>query len=94
MSGRDTILSVYGPMARSVEDLALWMKAHLDPQHHNEDPYMRYVPFDTTKYLETCKKKLKIGYFTSLDLLETTDASKRAVLEAVSILKKANHEVV
>jgi len=68
-------------MARSVDDLALWMKVALNEQYQvDKDPYTKLIPFDEKTYLSHQKqKKLKIGYFLSHDLLETTLASQRGV---------------
>jgi len=60
--GNDTVISVFGPMARSVEDIALWMKTTCDDDHHPEpDPYHRMVGFNIDQYLNHAKGKLRVG---------------------------------
>ena len=47
MFGKDTCFSVLGPMARSVKDIALWMKTSCDQSFHVQpDPYHRVLPFN------------------------------------------------
>jgi hypothetical protein len=44
------------------------------------DPYNKNLPFDTKIYKEfQTKKNLRIGYVKSLELVESSPASKRAV---------------
>jgi Asp-tRNA(Asn)/Glu-tRNA(Gln) amidotransferase A subunit family amidase len=66
-TGKDTFKSVNGPLARTVDDLALWMKIALNEKHQVErDPYLRLIPFDEKIYLQHQKeRKLKIGYYLS-----------------------------
>ena len=82
-------------MARSVEDIALWMKTTCDDEHHSEpDPYHKMVAFNVDQYLNHAKGKLRVGIVRQYDFLEPTPASKRAVEEVKSFLKKQGHEVV
>ena len=39
-------------------------------------------------------KKYKIGYFTSLEFIESAPPCQRAVREVVDILSKKGHEVI
>lgn len=90
--GNDTVLSVFGPLARSVEDLALWMKTTCDERHHsNPDPYHKMVEFNTEHYLNHAKKKLRIGVVRKYDFLEPTPASKRTLEDVVTFLRKQGH---
>jgi Asp-tRNA(Asn)/Glu-tRNA(Gln) amidotransferase A subunit family amidase len=94
-TGKDTIPIVFGPLGKSVDDLALWMKTALTEKYHTEpDPYIKLLPFNSHTYLSHQKKTLKIGYFLSHEVLETTAASQRAVSEVVQALKQLGHEVV
>lgn len=78
--GNDTVISVFGPMARSVEDIALWMKTTCDDEYNPEpDPYHRMVGFNVDQYLNHAKEKLRVGIVRQYDFLEPTPASKRAV---------------
>jgi Asp-tRNA(Asn)/Glu-tRNA(Gln) amidotransferase A subunit family amidase len=61
--GKDTVFSVLGPMARSVNDLALWLKTICEERFHVQpDPYQRMVAFNIENFKNHSKKKLKIGF--------------------------------
>jgi fatty acid amide hydrolase len=82
-------------MARSVEDLALWMKTTLDVKYHsNPDPFHRLISFDTEVYKKHSKKKLRIGLIKSHSFLEASPASQRAVDEVGAYLRDQGHETV
>lgn len=82
-------------MARSVEDLALWMKTTCDKAYNPDiDPYHRLINFDTEQYIGHSSKKLKIGIIKAHHLLEATPASQRAVEEVATFLRKQGHEVI
>jgi hypothetical protein len=58
------------------------MKTVLTEKYNvDNDFYTKIIPFDDKTYLSYQKKdRLRIGYFTSNDLLETTPATQRAVM--------------
>lgn len=73
-------MSVFGPLARCVDDLALWMKTTCEERYHvRPDPFHRHLQFDVREYKLHCKQKLRIGVVKSHRLLEATPASQRAV---------------
>lgn len=92
ISRKTIIHDNYGPIGKCVNDLALFMKTLISPQHHNVDPMIPYIPWDESK--EVLPKKLKVGYCLSDDLFPTSAPCKRAVLEAVETLKKLGHECI
>jgi hypothetical protein len=52
LSGKNLILPVNGPMARSIDSLALYMKIITNEQYYDEmiDPYIKLFPFDLKAY--------------------------------------------
>lgn len=92
--------TVVGPLGKSVEDLALWMKVALELKHYRgqHDPFIKLIPFDQNKYLKIQKiskqSNKRIGYIRKMDILEPTKASMRAVDETVEILEKLGFEMV
>lgn len=40
---------VFGPLGKSTEDLALWLKTVTNVEYYknNPDPYVKIIPFDT-----------------------------------------------
>ena len=53
------------------------------------DYYTKIVPFDAKLYhsISSQTKKFKIGYFKSLDDIEPSPASCRAISEVIELLK-------
>lgn len=91
---------VIGPLGKSTDDVALWMKVFLEQKYYKgqHDPFIKLIPFDQLKYLKMQKnenfKKMRIGYIRKMDILEPTAASMRAVDETVSLLEKLGFEMV
>ena len=86
------IPSAPGPLARSVDDSALAMKAIWSDYMFQRDSSIPPMKFNDGEYEQT--KKLRIGYFVTDDWFEPCTAARRAVMETVENLKKAGHEVV
>ena len=64
VTGKDTFTAVNGPMARSVDDLALWMKVALNEQYQvDKDPYTKLIPFDEKQQQIEGAFKLREVYF-------------------------------
>jgi Asp-tRNA(Asn)/Glu-tRNA(Gln) amidotransferase A subunit family amidase len=87
-----------GPLGRSSEDLALWMKIVTNNENFkdNFDPYTKIVPFDDKEYLKAKEggKKYKIGYFKSFEMIEATPGCQRVVDDVCQLLKEEGHTVV
>ena len=81
-----------GPLARSVEDCALFMKAVCTPDLFAGDLNLPKLPFDEKVYRDT--SKLKIGYFKTDGWFEPCATSKRALEETLAALTKAGHRCV
>jgi amidase len=87
-NGCHEILPTLGPMARSIEDLEIFMEAvlELDPLTVAFSP-----PFEKH---DLWGKKLRIIYYTQNDVLTTSPACVRAVNMAVDVLRAQGYEVV
>lgn len=86
------ISASYGPIARTVDDCALMMKAVCVPKLFDLDKNVPPLPFSQQIYED--KKPLRIGYFVSDGWFEPCATAKRAVAETVNALTKAGHECV
>ncbi|CAB9507550.1 Glutamyl-tRNA(Gln) amidotransferase subunit A [Seminavis robusta] len=82
-----------GPMAKTVDDCFLVMKAMCTPDLWESDLNVPPVPFKEEIYLDQ-QSKLKIGYFTTDGWFEPCATSKRALKETLDALTKAGHECV
>ena len=85
------IPAVVGPICRSVEDCATYMRATLVPALWENDRSLPPLPFREEVYGN--QTKLRIGYFDTDGWFEPCATSKRAVQETVALLKKAGHSV-
>jgi Asp-tRNA(Asn)/Glu-tRNA(Gln) amidotransferase A subunit family amidase len=88
-----------GPLGSSPNDLALMMKVLTEKSSHENNPkrdaYTQNFPFDIQLYQSISQAKgLRIGYFESMGLIETTPASKRAVHEVLDVIRALGHEPV
>lgn len=95
MAGQKTILSVQGPLARSLDDVILYMKSVIDTSPWNADPELSPIPW-RADLLEAgaAQKKLKIGVIWSDGYVNLTPPVTRALEETVQKLKDKGHEVV
>ncbi|CAB9500823.1 acid amide hydrolase 1 [Seminavis robusta] len=81
-----------GPMARSVEDCANFMRAVCSPTVRRGDRNVIPLDFNEADYQDT--RKLKIGYFMTDGWMDPCPTGKRAMKEAIEALKKQGHMVV
>jgi Asp-tRNA(Asn)/Glu-tRNA(Gln) amidotransferase A subunit family amidase len=86
----EIIPPVNGPLAKSVEDLALISEIWAN-ESTKYDPESVPMPWKKDVKLPA---KLKFGYFTDTDLLRVTPPVRRAMNDAVALLKAAGHEMV
>ena len=86
------IPSVAGPIARSVEDCALFMKAVWNENTFCNDTTIAPLPFNEEKY--RMNKPMRIGYFFTDEWFEPCTAVKRGLLETIEGLKKAGHTCI
>jgi len=85
------IPAVQGPICRSVEDCAAYMRATLVPALWENDRSLPPLPFREEDYGN--KAKLRIGYFDTDGWFEPCATSKRAVQETVALLRQEGHSV-
>lgn len=86
------ITAVVGPLARTVDDCALFMRAVCVPEMFAGDPSIPPLPFRTEEYEAT--GPLRFGYYQTDGWFEPCATAKRAVAETVAALTKAGHECV
>ncbi|KAF7310294.1 hypothetical protein MIND_00403400 [Mycena indigotica] len=85
--GLDGIISVAGPMARTVEDLEVFAKLLLGVPGRSH--LVAPIPYREPKLPE----RLRFGYYTDY-YVKASPATKRAVQETVAALRKQGHECV
>jgi len=89
--GQILVNATIGPMGVSATDLKLFVKSVLDTHPADKDPILTVpVDFRTVKL----PKKLRIGYFESLELIKAQPPVRRAVEMTVEKLKAAGHELI
>ncbi|THH09917.1 hypothetical protein EW145_g1672 [Phellinidium pouzarii] len=87
--GFEAIPTVFGPMARSVEDVELVCRTIFGA------PGPAYELLPTLPYHEAkLPSRLRFGYYTSDLFIKASPACKRAVLETVEALRKQGHECI
>lgn len=91
--GCHEILPTLGPLARSVEDLEIFMEAILELDPYKFDPLTVAYSKPFVKH-DLSGKKLRIGYYTQNDVLTTSPACVRAVEMTVDALRAYGYELV
>ena len=81
-----------GPIARTVDDCALFMKTACVPASWESDCKVPRVPFDSGKYEN--RGNLKIGYFATDHWFEPCATARRGLNETIENLKAAGHTCV
>jgi len=80
----------FGPLTKCVDDISIFMRTIISEKHRKEDPSLPYVPWEMKK--EIVPKKMKVGYCFSDTLFPASAPCKRAVKEAVEVLRAAGHD--
>ena len=91
MDGQNTVLSVVGPMARSVADLRLVTRAILQTRPWLHDPLVHEIPWRREQ--EELPQKLTFGIVWDDGFVGVTPPVKRALTLTAEALKRAGHEV-
>lgn len=81
-----------GPIARTVDDCALFLKAVLVPKLFQGDRNVAPLTFDDVQYRSN--RPLRVGYFETDRWFEPCLTAKRAVREAVAALCQAGHTCI
>ena len=87
---QETVRAQCGPMARTVADLELVMRAIDGPTQHALDPYVPPIPLGPTPAAKT----LRVGFFDTDGLLTPSAANQRAVRVAVDALRDQGVTVI
>ena len=90
LAGQEAVMSVNGPMARTLEDITFYSKVVIDAQPWLVDPKCLPIPWRTIE----SKSKLKIAVMWNDGLVVPTPPVSRALVDTVNKLKLAGHEVV
>jgi len=80
----------FGPMAQSIDDMVLMLKALFNTNVKEFDPVTQSLPWRDDVKVEG---KLNIGYQLSEDYFGVCKPNRRAILEAVEVLRKKGHNV-
>ena len=92
LAGQELVRSQIGPMARSVDDVALLYRAIPTPLHAQYDPECPPIPMADPSAVDV--SKLRIGVFEDDGYVTPCATSQRAVREAAEILRRAGATIV
>jgi len=90
MAGQEAVVSVNGPMSKSLEDIQLFSKSVIESEPWLVDPKCLPIPWRVVEP----PKKLKIAVVRHDGLVMPTPPVKRALEVTVEKLRAAGHEVV
>ncbi|ORY14143.1 acetamidase [Clohesyomyces aquaticus] len=90
LAGQEAVMSVNGPMARTLEDIVLFSKTVVDSEPWVHDPKCLPIPWRSVEP----KKKLKVAVMWDDGVVVPTPPVNRALKETVRSLKNAGHEVI
>ncbi len=94
LPGRAPIMPTAGPIANSVADCEIFIRALVGPNMWEGDPNVAPVPWNGTLAQRGPGRPLRIGFFISDGWFEPCSAVSRSVQEAAAALKNAGHEVI
>ncbi|KAM3428295.1 hypothetical protein MY4824_008906 [Beauveria thailandica] len=90
MPGQEGVMSVNGPMARTLQDISMYSKAVIQSQPWLRDAKCHPLPWKSVQLPE----KLKIGVMWDDTLVQPTPPILRALRHTVAKLLQAGHDVV
>ncbi|KGQ04528.1 Acetamidase [Beauveria bassiana D1-5] len=90
MPGQEGVMSVNGPMARTLEDISMYSKVVIQSQPWLRDAKCHPLPWKSVQLPE----KLKIGVLWHDTLVQPTPPILRALRHTVTKLLRAGHDVV
>ena len=93
MDGQETVHSVVGPIAHTIDDLELCIKAILSMAPWNLDPKVMELPWRQEMVDELINQKLSFGIMVGDSLVQPQPPVLRALETAKAALIKAGHEV-
>ncbi|KAB8232666.1 hypothetical protein ETB97_012328 [Aspergillus alliaceus] len=90
LAGQEAVNSVNGPMASTLEEIALYSKAVIDQQPWLNDPKCLPIPWRPTEP----KHRLRFAVMWHDGIVTPTPPVARALQETVHRLRQAGHEVI
>ncbi len=82
-------------MARSVDDIILFLKAMWSPKAFELDPYSAPIPFRSALFQKSHRPRLTIGYWTGDGWFAASQCVERAVTLCVETLRdRYRYEIV
>ncbi|KAL2861175.1 amidase signature domain-containing protein [Aspergillus lucknowensis] len=90
LAGQEAVLSVNGPLAKTLEEVVLWARTVVGQQPWIRDPKCLPIPWRSVEP----KQKLKIAVLWHDGIVMPTPPVTRALKETVDKLKTAGHEIV
>lgn len=94
MEGQQTIVSVVGPMAGSIEDVELIMKVMADSRPWTMDPYCLPIPWRSDAIADIRSRKLRIGLFEWDGVCLPQPPIRYALKRTAAALRAAGHEII
>lgn len=90
LAGQEAVMSVNGPMAKTLGDLSLFAKTVVDSEPWQQDPKVLPIPWRPV----SLKNKLKIAVLWNDSMVIPTPPVTRALNHTVQKLQEAGHEIV
>ena len=90
MPGQEAIVSVQGPLARTLDDVVLYSKSIIDAEPWFKDPKLYPIPWREVEL----PQKLKFAVIWDDGFVRVTPPVRRALETTVSKLRNWGHEVV
>ncbi|KAF2661866.1 acetamidase-like protein [Lophiostoma macrostomum CBS 122681] len=90
LAGQEAVLSVNGPMAKTLDDITLFAKTVVDSMPWLVDPKCLPIPWRSVE----SKKTLKIALMMDDGIVTPTPPVTRALKETAEKLRNAGHEIV
>lgn len=94
MEGQQTIASVVGPMARSIEDIEMIMKVIVGSSPWTVDPYCVPMQWRSDAMHEVTNRKLRIGLFEWDGVCLPQPPIRNALKRTAAALQAAGHEII
>ncbi|KAJ5812227.1 hypothetical protein N7474_008528 [Penicillium riverlandense] len=90
LAGQEAVMSVNGPLAKTLEEIVFYSKTIIDQKPWLHDPKCLPIPWRTVE----SKRRLKLAVMWNDGLVTPTPPVARALKETVEKLKAAGHELV
>ena len=92
-AGQEGVVSVYSPMAKTIEDLSFFLKTVIDMKPWTYDHHVIPLPWrDVRDEMES--KSVRWGVLRDDGIVTPSPACSRALDNVIAALKSQSHEVV